>query len=794
MLFTLSFVIAQVVAPQPSTAVATPAAAVASPAPCPSATPAAVSFGASKPLAKPTDCGGLRTIAHGASVGRKANLVGIARAASEGTIDQEEIATRPILRPGEVLEAVPGLVISQHSGEGKANQYYLRGFQLDHGTNLESTLNGVPVNLGTHAHGQGYSDINYLIPELVSFVEFKKGTYYADQGDFSTAGSYNLFYRNTIAPTLEVGAGNYGYNRLLMANTIKVGSGDLLGALEIYHDNGTFSKPDEYHKLNGVLRYSHLTTSNDLTVTGIAYNGAFNSTDQIPQRLVDAGVLSHYGFFDPSDGGNTYRYALSAQYEHRDAHGKTDLNLYGVKSFLDLFSNFTYFQDDGNDYYNVTSNPVTCNPSYATCTPNAGMNPRVNSYVSYCPGNNSASAGAAPGSVTPAPFSFSCGDQREQVDNRFYGGFALSHTYETPGTTTTLGVGVRNDNAATVGLFLDKSKVRFPNGRLSLVHAVTRDSDAFLQSDLRFGKLRFDPGVRADIINYVVHDALGLNSGAATTALVSPKFNVAFALNPHNEFYLDYGASFHSNDARGVIGDGDPQTLQATDSGGNAVIKNAPITRAYGEEVGYRFSAPKLTSTVSYYQLRLANELVFDGDHGTTSLNGPTLRKGLEFANFFTPARGLTIDADIATATANYTTNDSNSGTAIPESLNNVDSLGLTVDQPRFSASFRMRYFGPRALENTGVFKSNPSTVFNAQLTAKMHRNSKLEFELLNVFNQQSDDVQYYYGSYLPQDAANPTYANDATVNPTLGGAGVSDYHVHPSQKRVVRLNLTMPL
>src|SRR5580704_8790245 len=345
----------------------------ASPSPCPS----------SPPSATPAPCGP-KEIGRVVSVGRKANLVGKAQAASAGTIDQAQIAARPVLRPGEVLEAIPGLVISQHSGEGKANQYYLRGFQLDHGTDLESTIVGVPINMPSHAHGQGYSDINWVIPELVSYVEFKKGPYFADQGDFSTAGAYNLYYKTSIEPTMEVGGGSYGYDRYFAAASPRVGAGTLTYGIELLHDNGSFDKPDEYHKYNGVLRYALTKGSNEFTVTGMAYSGPFNSTDQIPQRLVDEGVIDRFGYIDPSDGGNTYRYALSAQWQHQDPNGVTKFNAYGVDYFLDLFSNFTYYQFDGNDYFNETANSVTCNPAFATCNP-YGPAHHTSDYSSYCP-------------------------------------------------------------------------------------------------------------------------------------------------------------------------------------------------------------------------------------------------------------------------------------------------------------------------------------------------------------------------------------------------------------------------
>ena len=722
------------------------------------------------------------------TVGRKADLIGKAFAASEGTISQEQIATRPILRPGEVVEAIPGLVITQHSGEGKANQYYLRGFQLDHGTNLESTVFGIPVNLPTHAHGQGYSDINYLIPELVSYVEFKKGTYYVDQGDFSTAGAYNLFYRNMIPTVTEFGAGDFGYERFLTTAAPKVGAGNLLYALELYHNNGTFRRYGEYHKINAVLRYSQTKAQNDLAVTAIAYNGAFNSSDQIPQRLVDAGVTDRYGYVDPTDGGNTYRYALSTQFAHNDEHGSTKFNAYGVKSFLDLFSNFTYYFNDANDYYNITANPVTCNPAYVTCTPNP---PSLHSpnYSSYCPANNSAPAGATPHSVTPAPFSFRCADQREQLDDRVYYGFDLSRSFKTPAVQTTVGLGLRNDNIATVGLFLGNARNRFPNGTLSDDHIVETSKYLFAQSEIQAGpRLRLTPGLRLDYFNMNVAAFVAGNSGTAAGGLLSPKFSLAYKFSPKEEFYANYGESYHSNDARGVIGVNDPQTHRPFDPSGAAVQFNAPLTRASGYEFGYRYTVPKLTTTVAYYSLLLANELIFDGDHGTTSVGGPTLRRGVELTNFYSPTNWLTLDGDVATATARFLADPLNQGTGVPESLNTVLSAGVTVDKPHYAASLRVLYFGPRQLDTAGDAVSPETTTLNSQLTAKMGHGSRVSLDIFNILNYKGPDVTYFYNSWTPHDAANPAFANDPAINPALGGAGIADYHFHPGEQRTVRL------
>ena len=778
------------------------APAVSPASPCPSVTPIGVSGAPPAATlaspASPAPCASgapLRQIGRVQSVGRQVNLVGKAISASTGTISQEQIATRPLLRPGEVLEDIPGLVISQHSGGGKANQYYLRGFQLDHGTNLEAVVNGVPVNLGSHAHGQGYSDINYLIPELVSFVEFKKGTYFADQGDFAVVGGYNLFYRNTIPPTTSFTVGDFGYDRLLTADSIKVGPGNLLYAIEIAHDNGSYVKPDEYHRYNGVLKYSQSQGPNDFALTGIAYNGAFNSSDQIPQRFVDQGLLSRFGYIDPSDGGNTYRYALSTQFTHTGPNGATKFNAYGVNSLLNLFSNFTYFFDDANDYYNVTQNPVTCNPAYAACTPNTGSAPRAKNYVSYCPGNNTAPAGAAPRSVPLTPFTFSCGDQRQQVDKRVYYGFDVSRSFVTPRSESTIGAGLRNDNAPIVGLYLDNAKQMYPYGILSNDHVVNTSEYAYLQSRILIGtKLHLTPGLRYDHYNYSVGAYNPLNSGAANEGVLDPKFALAYALSPHDEFYADFGESFHSNDARGVIGNNDPQSRGPIDPTGALVQFNSPLTRASGYEVGYRYSSPKITTTFSAFRLLLSNELVFDGDHGTTSLGGSDVRQGLELANFYTPTNWLTVDADLATTTARFTTDPLNQGTGVPESLAAVISAGITADKPRYAASLRMRYFGPRQLDTAGDATSPPSMVFSSQLTAKLKQRTSVTLDVFNILNSREPDVTYYYGSWLKSDAANPALANDPSVNPALGGGGVNDFHFHPSQARTVRVTLSTRL
>ena len=728
-------------------------------------------------------------IGRATTAGRETNLVGSAMAASEGTINQTEIANQPILRPAEILEDIPGLIISQHSGEGKANQYYLRGFQLDHGTDLAGTIDGIPANMPTHAHGQGYSDINWLMPEIVSDVTYKKGPYYADEGDFSTAGSYDLYYRNTIAPTLSLGIGDYGYERIFAADSPKLGAGNLLYALEFYHDNGTLLRPDEYKKINGVLRWSETKANSTFSVTAQGYRGDFDSTDQIPERLVDAGVLPRDGYYDPTDGGRTYRYTLSTNWERDDPHGVTRISAYGESYGLDLFSDFTYQLDGTTDYYNETANPVTCNALYTTCAPGPQ---HVNTYTSYCPANVTPTT---PGSITPAAYGYGCSGQREQEDKRFVSGFTATRSLIGPKATTTFGAGMRNDNIYVLGLYLTDGQTRYPAGTLSNDRVVERDFFSYVNSEFKIGpKLRLSGGLREDAYDMNVADFQPANSGIRTDAMINPKFTAAYAFSPHQELYLDFGDSFHSNDARGTTQTLDPQTHAPIDPSGQSVVQYSPLVRAWGEEIGYRYSTPKLTTTVAFWKLNIASELVFDGDDGVTQPSGPTVRKGIELTNYYRPIPGLTIDADVATSTARFLTDPGNFGTYVPESLNVVTAAGATWDRAAFAYTLRYEYFGPRILNQTGTAVSSPTSTLNAQISLKRPHGVRINLDLLNVLNAQGNDVEYYYGSWVAQDAKNPAYANNPTINPLLGGGGVQDYTFHPSEGRVVRLTLVLPI
>lgn len=210
-----------------------------------------------------------------------------------------DFETRPLQRPGELVEVVPGMVATQHSGEGKANQYFLRGMNLDHGTDFSAWFEGMPVNLRAHAHGQGYLDLNFLIPEIVDTVRYAKGPYSADRGDFSTAGTATFsVYGRLDAPFVDLSGGDGHYGRLVAAGSRQSGAGNLLGALEAQHNDGPWELPAHVDKTNLLLRWSGPWRAHDASVTAMAYDNSWNSTDQVPERLVESARIGRFGFVD----------------------------------------------------------------------------------------------------------------------------------------------------------------------------------------------------------------------------------------------------------------------------------------------------------------------------------------------------------------------------------------------------------------------------------------------------------------------------------------------------------------
>jgi outer membrane receptor protein involved in Fe transport len=249
-------------------------------------------------------------------------------AASEITVGGSEINARPFSRPAEALEVTPGLIVTQHSGDGKANQYFLRGFNLDHGTDFAITVDGMPVNMRTHGHGQGYADLNFLIPELIDSIDIRKGPYFADEGDFASVGAAHINLLSRISGSMaSVTMGSFGYRRGLGMTSHKVGDGSLLVVGEVNTYNGPWENPDDLRKLNAMARYSQGTGDDGFSLTAMAYSNGWNSTDQIPLRAIESGEIGRYGSLDPSDGGRSGRFSLSGQWAQSSDAGVSRMSV-----------------------------------------------------------------------------------------------------------------------------------------------------------------------------------------------------------------------------------------------------------------------------------------------------------------------------------------------------------------------------------------------------------------------------------------------------------------------------------
>jgi outer membrane receptor protein involved in Fe transport len=649
---------------------------------------------------------GKRTFANLADVENPAgNLVGIAQSASQGAITARQLDARPILRAGEVLETVPGVVISQHSGEGKANQYYLRGFNLDHGTDFSTTVAGMPVNLPTHAHGQGYSDLNFLIPELVSGVQYSKGPYFADQGDFATAGSVNINYASVLdKPLARVGGGGEGFGRAVVAASPNAGTGHLLAAFETEHNDGPWDNPDHYRKVNGVLRYSRGDAVNGLSVTAMGYRAKWNSTDQVPQRAIDEGIIDRFGAIDPTDGGDTYRYSGTVEWQRSRNNATTKIVAYGIGYDLNLFSNFTLFLDD----------PVH-------------------------------------------------GDQFHQADHRFVTGGRATYTridrWGAREVQNTVGLQLRNDDITTVGLYHTQAR--------KLLDTVSQDSvletsaGGFAQNEVSWTPwLRTLAGVRVDGYRFGVDAGDPENGGARRAGIVSPKGGVAIGPFKGTELYANAGLGFHSNDARGTTITRDPGT-------GEAVDPVTPLVRARGAEAGIRSVAvPHLQTSLTAWTLSLASELVFTGDAGTTEPSRPSHRYGIEFANYYAPRPWLILDGDVSWSRARFTESGP-AGDYIPGSVATVISGGATLDRlHNVFGSVRLRYFGARALIEDNSVRSKATSLINLEGGYAFTRRLKLAVDVFNLLDARDSDIDYYYASRLIGEPAGGV--NDVHLHPTL--------------------------
>lgn len=626
--------------------------------------------------------------------GRSADLVGVADSAAEGTITAKQLATRPLLRAAEVLESVPGMTVTQHSGDGKANQYFLRGFNLDHGSDFASYVNGMPVNEVSHAHGQGYSDLNFLIPELVGTVNYRKGTYGTEDGDFATTGSARIVYARSLpAPFADLTIGEHSFRRFLTAGSTSIGDGlTLLSAFEAGTTNGPWEQPEDLHKLNGVLRLSSGTAANGFSISGMAYQSHWVATEEVPERAIDSGEIGRYGTLAPTDGGKTYRYSLSGDWAHSDDHGSIRASAYVIRYGLNLFSTPSGLQDS----------------------------------------------------------------QHEQEDRRTTWGGTASRSWILGSawhdTEATLGLQFRQDSMPHLGLFHTVERVRTDTVRED--RATERAVGLYAEAKTHWLPwFRSTLGMRYDQLRADVSPLGGqfnmANGGSARGSQVSPKVSLAFGPFSDTEFYANWGLGFHSNDFRGAT-----STVNPVD--GSALQRVPALARATSAEIGLRTRPlPGWNTAISIWQTKLASELVFVGDEGVTEPRGSSRRQGIEWWNDYTPNGWLIVDADLAISQARFVVA-TNGGTHVPNAIPLSSSLGISADDGgAWFGGLRLRYVGAYPLEETGEQKSTPFLTTNLKVGYRFDRRWRLTVDILNLLDRKANDIEYWGSSCTRTEGPN---------------------------------------
>jgi hypothetical protein len=671
-------------------------------------------------------------------------------AASQMTVTGQDLNARPVTRPGEVLEAAPGLAVVMHADGGKANQYYLRGYNLDHGTDLAIFVDDMPVNLPTHAHGQGYADLNWLLPEIVDSLNIRKGPYFADVGDFATAGSLFINLRDSVDKNLvEATYGSFDDMRLFGMGSTGLNGGNLLYAAEINTYNGPWVTPDDMRKLNGLMRYSQGTAADGFSLTALAYSNKWNSTDQSPLRAMTSGLISPFGEIDPTDGGDTDRFSLSGRVTQSDAAGSWKANAYLAKYDLDLFNNYTWF----------LNNPVD-------------------------------------------------GDQFHQHDARFYGGGGTSRTID--GTLfgrpaeTVFGVQSRYDN---IDSGLTNTFQRQFQSNILVDHIDEGNAGIYAENTVHWADwFRTTAGWRGDYFSASVNSELqSVNSGNTQAAIGSPKFRMVFGPLYSTEFFVGAGMGYHSNDARSTTVTevpGDPSTPEGA---------TPFLVRSRGGELGVRTKIiPGLDSSVSVFYLHQQSELFFDGDTGDTSPGRPSQRTGIEFTNDYRPVSWMHVDADLALTRARFLGYDS-AQQAIYDSLSGfpqaqignapgnfvynapwmVASAGVTLGKETgWFGSLRWRYISTRPLTEDGTFRSPPLSVFNGQFGYRFDNGWRIQLDGLNLLNSKTAQAEYAYGSLLKTDSLFAMCFPVQTVPAAVCQNGVMDYVLHPIEPLAVRLTV----
>lgn len=613
-----------------------------------------------------------------------------ASAATEKTIRQKDFELQPTTTPADILRLVPGLFIAQHQGGGKAEQYFLRGFDADHGTDVAIFVDGIPVNMPSHAHGQGYADLHWLIPEVVDHVEVYKGPYFVQFGDFDTAGAVNIITkRRAPDTTFSIMGGSYSIQRYL--SVLSPPEGTPLTpyiAFEAYHEEGPFKDPMHFIRYNVFSKFTLLSTAtSNLSVLGTFFKTGWDAEGEIPARLVRAGLLGRFGGIDPSQGGSSERQNLNLVYNYDDARQSFNAQAWTLWYNLDLFNNFTFFEFD----------PVN-------------------------------------------------GDEIEQSDKRFLGGtyinYRRNYTLFAIPTETLVGFSSRSDHAR-VGLYHVVDRNRLSTTQNSLVNQT--NLAWYAQQEFRpTSWLRTQIGARLDKFFYNLRNigqADIMASGNAQGFIANPKVNVILSPFTDNawarrsEIYLNFGGGYHSNDARDVVA-----------NPGKTVLP-----RALGGELGFRTKLfDHFDMAIDYWRLHLASELVLNGDTGDFSAQGPTQRQGIEGEFHYDILSWLTADLDTSYTWSKFV----HGGGAIPLAPRALAYTGITARHPSgLEGRIQMRFMGNRWGDEERVSTIHGYDIFDLLLKYKWTR-CEFNFSINNLFNKVYRSAQFFHDSQLKTEPA----------------------------------------
>ncbi len=691
---------------------------------------AAVAVGTFASAAHAADADATNKVSEVVVTASRLDLLGVADTASQGAVTQKELELRPVYRVGQILESTPGLVVTAHSGEGKANQYLVRGFNLDHGTDIANFVDDMPINRPTNTHGQGYSDVNFEIPELAQGLDYTKGPYYAAVGDFGAVASTHLKLANEIPNQLAVGGGTFGIYNAFLGGTRRFGDHDrLLGGLYYGHLDGPFDHPDNFRKLAGEARYSHGDAVDGYSLTAMYYKGDGNFTTDQPLRAVRSGLISRFGTLDPTDGSSSERASLSAHFAAKGEAWKLSTSAYYIHSRMTLRNDFTHFLDD----------PIN-------------------------------------------------GDQEAQHETRdTFGGQAsltYTHSFGTLENQAVAGLQVRRDLA-----YVDRrhTKARqelsgcsapqeggpaiqtpMAGGTCNADRVKLLDLGPYVEDTTRWTPwLRTILGARWEDYGASDHSLISGFSGTGHQSLIQPKGSIVLGPFYKTELYLSAGRGFHSDDVRGVFG-----TVPLAGVPGLAG-KTPFLAPARGEELGLRSNIiPRLSIQVAVFREDFQSELAYNADAGQDEASAPSRRQGIEISGEYRPAPWIELNADLAFSTARYRANAASlanfglDGPFIADAPNFIGSFGVLVDNlgPWFGG-LQWRKLGAYPIADG---QENPQdkgySEVNLDIGYKVSDHLKAQLTLFNLTNTKANAAAYFYGSRLPGESA----------------GGRDDFQVHP--------------